>query len=56
MQELIQRLVQQAGLTEDQARKSIEIIAGFTKEKFPMFSGAIDNLFKFKDQKDDYLD
>ncbi len=56
MEELIQRLVKQAGLTEEQARQSIQIIAGFTKEKFPMFGGAIDNLFKFKDKKDDFID
>jgi hypothetical protein len=44
MQELIDRLKAQ-GLTEDQAFKAIEIIKNFTKEKFPLFSGAIDKLF-----------
>ena len=33
------------GLTEDQAYKAIEVIKNFTKEKFPLFSGAIDKLF-----------
>ncbi|GGB06725.1 hypothetical protein [Puia dinghuensis] len=44
MQELIDRLKSE-GLTEDQAYKAIEVIKNFTKEKFPLFSGAIDKLF-----------
>jgi hypothetical protein len=44
MQELIHRLMAQ-GLTEEQAYKAIEVIKNFTKEKFPLFSGAIDKLF-----------
>ncbi|HLZ85702.1 MAG TPA: hypothetical protein VKQ52_00625 [Puia sp.] len=44
MQELIARLMAE-GLTEDQAFKAVEIIKNFTKEKFPLFSGAIDKLF-----------
>lgn len=44
MQELIDRLMAE-GLTEDQAHKAIEVIKSFTKEKFPIFSGAIDKLF-----------
>ena len=44
MDELIQRLVAQ-GLTEEQAYKAIEVIKNFTKEKFPLFGGAIDKLF-----------
>lgn len=44
MKELIEKLMAQ-GLTEDQAHKAIEVIKNFTKEKFPLFSGAIDKLF-----------
>jgi hypothetical protein len=44
MDELIQRLVAQ-GLSEEQAYKAIEVIKNFTKEKFPIFGGAIDKLF-----------
>jgi hypothetical protein len=57
MKELIDRLKSQAGLNDEQAMKAIEVIKGFTKEKFPMFSGAIDNLFeKYGDtDKEDYL-
>jgi hypothetical protein len=57
MKELIDRLKAQAGLTEEQARKSIDVIKTFTKEKFPMFEGAIDNLFEKygNTDSDDYL-
>ena len=57
MQELIQRLQTEAGLTEQQAGQAIEVIKNFTKEKFPGFAGAIDNLFdKYgNDDKDDFL-
>lgn len=45
MQELIDRLTTEAGITPEQAKKSIETIAGFVKEKFPMMAGAVDQLF-----------
>ena len=44
MNELIDRLVK-AGLTQEQAKKAIETIAGFVKEKFPMLGGAVDQVF-----------
>ncbi|HWK02943.1 MAG TPA: hypothetical protein VNS58_04905 [Puia sp.] len=44
MDELINRMKAQ-GLTEEQAYKAIEVIKVFTKEKFPLFAGAIDKLF-----------
>ena len=53
MQELIDRLMAE-GLTEEQALKAIEIIKDFTKQKFPLFSGAIDKLFdKYSPKTDD---
>jgi uncharacterized protein YoaH (UPF0181 family) len=45
MNELIQRLVNEAGLTPEQAQKAVETIAGFVKEKFPMLGGAVDQIF-----------
>jgi hypothetical protein len=44
MDELVKQLLE-AGLTEQQAYKAIEIIKNFTKKKFPIFSGPIDKLF-----------
>ncbi|MDX2045241.1 MAG: hypothetical protein SFU87_00550 [Chitinophagaceae bacterium] len=45
MDELIDRLKQQAGLTDEQAMNAITVIKDYTKEKFPLFAGAIDKLF-----------
>ncbi len=45
MNELVTRLVNDAGLTPQQAQKAIETIAGFVKEKFPMLGGAVDQVF-----------
>jgi hypothetical protein len=44
MQELIDRLKAQ-GLTEEQAMNAITVVKDFAKEKFPVFSGAIEKLF-----------
>jgi len=45
MQELIEKLKTEAGLTEEQAKKAIETIKGYVVEKFPMLEGAVGNLF-----------
>jgi hypothetical protein len=57
MKELIDRLVAQ-GLTEQQAMKVIEVVKDFAKEKFPIFSGAIEKMFeKYKTkEEEDFLD
>jgi hypothetical protein len=53
MKELIDKLMAE-GLTEEQAYKAVEVIKGFTKEKFPLFAGAIDKLFdKYSPKTDD---
>ena len=45
MHELITRLTEKAGISADQASKTIDTIKEFVKEKFPMLSGAVDNMF-----------
>ena len=45
MQELVEKLKAEAGLTDEQAKKAIETIKNFVVEKFPMLEGAIGNLF-----------
>jgi nucleoid DNA-binding protein len=45
MQELIEKLKQEAGLTDEQAKKAIETIKNFVVEKFPMLEGAVSNMF-----------
>jgi uncharacterized protein YoaH (UPF0181 family) len=53
MNELIDRLATEAGLTQEQAQKAIETIAGFVKEKFPMLGGAVDQIFATGSSKED---
>ncbi|MCM5530145.1 MAG: hypothetical protein ACO1NW_12555 [Chitinophagaceae bacterium] len=56
MNDLLDRLKAE-GLTEEQAYKAISVIKDFTKEKFPLFAGAIDKLFdKYKPKEEDFLD
>lgn len=58
MQELINKLINEAGLTEQQAWQAINIVKDFAKSKVPMFSGAIDKVFAkhAKKEDDDFLD
>jgi hypothetical protein len=44
MQELIQKLTEKAGVSTEQATKSIEVIKEFVKEKYPMLGGAVDQM------------
>jgi hypothetical protein len=44
MQDLINLLTEKAGISQEQAAKSIETIKDYVKEKFPMMAGAVDNL------------
>ena len=53
MQELIDRLVKETGVTPEQAKQSIETIAAFVKEKFPMLEGAVENMFASKPENND---
>lgn len=45
MQELIEKLKSEAGLTEEQAKKALETVKNFVVEKFPMLEGAVGSLF-----------
>ncbi len=45
MQELIEKLKAEAGLTDEQAKKAITSVKNFVVEKFPMLEGAVGNLF-----------
>ena len=46
MEELIKKLQAQHNLTAEQSHGILGTITGFIKEKYPMVSGAIDNLFQ----------
>jgi hypothetical protein len=43
--ELIDRLKSNAGLNDEQATKVIETIKDFVVDKYPMLSGAVNNIF-----------
>jgi len=45
MQELIDKLKTEAGLTDEQAAKALETIKSYIVDKFPMLEGAVNNLF-----------
>ncbi|MEO7960539.1 MAG: hypothetical protein ABIR19_03270, partial [Ginsengibacter sp.] len=46
MEELIKKLQNTHGLSSEQSHGILTTITDFIKEKFPMVSGAIDNLFQ----------
>jgi nucleoid DNA-binding protein len=45
MQELIEKLKAEAGLTEKQAKQAVATIKNYVVEKFPMLEGAVNNVF-----------
>lgn len=45
MQELIDKLKAEAGLSDEQAKQAIQAIKSYVVEKFPMLEGAVGNLF-----------
>lgn len=53
MQELIEKIQHEHGLTAQQVHGILNTVKDFVKEKFPMIGGAIDNVFpsEFSEQK-----
>lgn len=43
--ELVDRLKQQVGLSDDQANQVVNTIKNFVVEKYPMLQGAVGNIF-----------
>ena len=43
--ELVEKLKTQANLSDEQANKVIETIKNFVVDKYPMLSGAVNNMF-----------
>ncbi len=44
MQELLNQLIEKAGISPEQATKSLDVVKVFIKEKFPMLGGAVDSM------------
>ena len=57
MEELVTKIMANAGLTAEQSMKALEAVKDYVKEKFPMMAGAVDKLFEGGDKKEeeDYL-
>ncbi len=53
MNELIDRLIKEAGLNQEQAQKAVETVANFVKERFPMLGGAVDQIFGAGNKNDE---
>lgn len=45
MQELIDKLINEAGLTPEQAKNAVKTVIVYVKDKFPMLEGAVDQIF-----------
>lgn len=45
MQELVDKLKVEAGLTDEQANKALETIKNYVIEKYPMLEGAVGSMF-----------
>jgi hypothetical protein len=45
MQELLDRLKSEAGLTDEQAKLALATIKNYVVEKFPMLESAVNNMF-----------
>lgn len=46
--ELVEKLKSGAGLSDEQANKVIDTIKNFVVDKYPMLSGAVNNMFGSK--------
>ena len=57
MEELVNKIMVNAGITAEQSMKALESVKDYVKEKFPMMAGAVDKLFEGGDKKEeeDYL-
>ena len=57
MEELVNKIMNNAGITAEQSIKALEVVKDYVKEKFPMMAGAVDKLFEGGDKKEeeDYL-
>jgi len=57
MEELVNKIMANAGITSEQSLKALEAVKDYVKEKFPMMAGAVDKLFEGGDKKEeeDYL-
>ena len=46
MQDLINKIMDNAGISQEQSTKALEAVKDYVKEKFPMMADAVDKLFE----------
>lgn len=44
MNELVNQIVQKAGIPADKAQQALDVVANFVKQKFPAIGGQIDSV------------
>ena len=57
MEELVNKIMANAGISAEQSMKALEAVKDYVKDKFPMMAGAVDKLFEGdgKKEEEDYL-
>ncbi|HTN46207.1 MAG TPA: hypothetical protein VL098_07645 [Flavipsychrobacter sp.] len=56
MQDIINQLVEKAGLSQDQAEKSLQVIKEYIQSQLPpMMQGMVDNFLNKKDGPEDKI-
>lgn len=53
MEELVNKIMSNAGITAEQSIKALEAVKDYVKEKFPMMAGAVEKLFEGGDKKEE---
>ena len=53
MEELVNKIMTDAGISAEQSMKALEAVKDYVKDKFPMMAGAVDKLFEGGDKKED---
>ena len=44
MQELVERIAEESGLSNEKASEVLQTVAEFVKEKYPLLSGTVDSV------------
>jgi hypothetical protein len=53
MEELVNKIMNNAGISAEQSLKALETVKDYVKEKFPMMAGAVDKLFQGGEKKEE---
>lgn len=53
MEELVNKIMANAGISAEQSMKALEAVKDYVKDKFPMMAGAVDKLFEGGDKKEE---